>query len=89
MTVLLVSTTALCDTEEYFVTETPRKLKNAMDIIIPRAQNKTPIGLTNSFIARIGSSMKSYGREQKFGPGHGINANIIIIMIDVVKPISP
>ena len=58
MTVLLVSTTALCDTDAYFVTETPKKLKNAIDTIIPKALIRTVIGLKSSFIARIGSSMK-------------------------------
>ena len=60
-----------------------------METIIPSAQNNTPIGLTSSLIARIGASILSYGLEQKFSPGQGIKAKIIMAMIDVQKPIKP
>ena len=54
MTVRLVSITALCPAVEYLVTETPEKLKNAIETIKPRAQARIVAGATSSVIALIG-----------------------------------
>ena len=88
-TVRLVSTTARCDGLLYFVTDTPKKLKKAMEKTTPIAQIKIVAGLTNSFMAKIGSSMVLSYWPHTFSEGQGMKANRIRKTIVVDSPTRP
>lgn len=55
----LVSMTARCPAVEYFVTETPEKLKNEIEMTIPKAQIRIVGGVTISVMALRGEVKES------------------------------
>ncbi len=88
-TVRLVSTTARWAALEYLVTDTPKKLKNAIEKTTPIAQARMVAGSTSCFAARMESSIVWNSCPHIFSEGQGMKENRIRNIIVVEKPMSP